>query len=137
MGKAMNRKIRVLSGVSLLMLAVAGAAQAAEAGPKAGEAQAAGNQTGETAVPDIIVTAQKRSENVQNVPISITAVTGDQLTRAGVTDTSQLTKLVPGFTFQQSSYGTPVYSIRGIGFYDTSVGISPAVSVYVDQVPLP
>jgi len=133
----MNRKIRVLSGVSLLMLAVAGAAQAAEAGPKAGEAQAAGNQTGETAVPDIIVTAQKRSENVQNVPISITAVTGDQLTRAGVTDTSQLTKLVPGFTFQQSSYGTPVYSIRGIGFYDTSVGISPAVSVYVDQVPLP
>ena len=45
--------------------------------------------------------------------------------------------MVPGFTFQQSNYGTPVFTIRGVGFYDTSIGGSPAVSVYVDEVPLP
>jgi len=86
---------------------------------------------------EIIVTAQKRSERLSDVPLSITAATGDQLTREGITDVSQLEKIVPGFIYQDSSYGTPIYSIRGVGFYDTSVGVSPAVSVYLDQVPLP
>jgi iron complex outermembrane receptor protein len=86
---------------------------------------------------DIIVTAQKRSERLSDVPLSITAVTGEQLRSAGVTSTADLERIVPGFTAQQSAYGPPVFTIRGIGFYDTSTGVSPTVSVYVDQVPLP
>jgi iron complex outermembrane recepter protein len=86
---------------------------------------------------EIIVTAQKRSERLQDVPISITAATGDQLLKSGVTDASQLSKVVPGFTYQNTSQGTTVYSIRGVGFYDTSASISPTVSVYLDQAPLP
>ena len=86
---------------------------------------------------DIIVTAQKRSERLNDVPLSITAATGEQLLKAGITDTSQLVKIVPGFTFQLSQFGTPVYGIRGVSFFDTSGTASPAVSVYVDQVPLP
>ena len=86
---------------------------------------------------EIIVTAQKRSERLSDVPLSITAATGDQLTREGITDVAGLEKIVPGFTYQDSSYGTPIFSIRGVGFYDTSVGVSPAVSIYLDQVPLP
>jgi outer membrane receptor protein involved in Fe transport len=71
------------------------------------------------------------------VPLSITAASGDQLTRLGITDTSQLEKIVPGFTFQTSQYGTPIYTIRGVGFFDNSVGAGPAVTAYTDQVPLP
>jgi outer membrane receptor protein involved in Fe transport len=98
-------------------------------------------QQSDTTAPDaleeIIVTAQKRSERINDVPLSITAATGEDLARAGVTDTSELVKIVPGFTYQLSPYGTPVYGLRGISFFDTSGIAPPAVSVYVDQVPLP
>jgi iron complex outermembrane recepter protein len=86
---------------------------------------------------EIIVTAQKRSDDIRKVPISITTATGEQLTNEGITDTSQLTKLVPSFTFQTSDYGTPIFTIRGVGFNDFSLGAGPTVTVYVDQVPLP
>jgi iron complex outermembrane recepter protein len=86
---------------------------------------------------EIVVTAQKRSENINTVPLSITAVSGEQLKETGVTQTADLEKVVPGFTYQPSAYGVPVFTIRGVGFYDVSLAAAPAVSVYVDQVPLP
>jgi outer membrane receptor protein involved in Fe transport len=85
----------------------------------------------------IVVTAQKRSETVNRVGMSINAATGDQLAARGIVDTSQLGKIVPGFTFDATIYGAPVYTIRGIGFQESSLAASPAVSVYVDEVPLP
>src|SRR3546814_13818566 len=45
-------------------------------------------------------------------------------------------KITPGFTFTKSQDGTPLYTLRGVGFNDYTLGASPAVSVYVDQVPL-
>jgi outer membrane receptor protein involved in Fe transport len=86
---------------------------------------------------EIVVTAQKRVERLADVPLSITAASGEQLAKQGITDTAQLTKLVPGFTFQQGTYGTPVFAIRGIGFFDNSILAGPAVTAYIDQVPLP
>ena len=88
-------------------------------------------------VADIVVTAQKRSERLADVPLSITAVTGDQLAKQQITTPSDLERIVPGFTFQPSGFGAPVFTIRGIGFFDTALTVSPAVSVYLDQVPLP
>ena len=88
-------------------------------------------------IEEVIVTAQKRAERLLDVPVSITAASGEQMARQMITDPSDLTKVAPGFSFQQSTFSTPIYSIRGIGFYDTSAGASPTVSVYVDQVPLP
>ena len=88
-------------------------------------------------IDDIIVTARKRSERLQDVPMSITAATGDQLRSLGVTSTDDLGKLAPGFNAQKSAYGLPVYFIRGVGFFDTTLGVSPAVTVYTDQIPLP
>ncbi|MFV3074815.1 TonB-dependent receptor [Niveispirillum fermenti] len=86
---------------------------------------------------EIIVTAQKRSERLRDVPMSISAATGDQLKLQGITNAEQLDKLVPGFTFQRTVYGLPVFFLRGIGFNDTTLGVSPGVSVYIDQQPLP
>lgn len=91
----------------------------------------------EVNVGDIIVTAQKRSERLTDVPISITAASGEQLAKAGVVSPGDLGKIVPGFTYQPSNYGPPVYSIRGVGFFDNALAGSPTVTVYVDQVPLP
>ncbi|HEX7823069.1 MAG TPA: TonB-dependent receptor [Sphingobium sp.] len=96
-----------------------------------GEAAVAG------ATSDIIVTAQKRSERLLEVPLSITASNNEQLRTAGVSSADDLAKVVPGFTFLKGLFGLPVYFIRGIGFNDQSLGVSPAVTVYVDQVPLP
>jgi outer membrane receptor protein involved in Fe transport len=90
-----------------------------------------------TQLEEVVVTAEKRSERAQDVPMSITAVTAEQLQKQGVVSVSDLTKIVPGFSFQPSDYGTPIYTIRGIGFKDVAVAVAPTVSVYVDQVPLP
>lgn len=86
---------------------------------------------------DIVVTAQKRTERISDVPLSISAVSGDQLIRQGINSANDLERVVPGFTYRPTSYGGPVFSIRGVGFYETTMAIAPAVTVYLDQVPLP
>ncbi|WP_084238349.1 TonB-dependent receptor [Sphingomonas asaccharolytica] len=91
----------------------------------------------DSAPDDIIVTAQKRSERLSDVPLSITAASGDQLANAGITRPADLEKIAPGLTFRPSTYGSPVLTIRGIGFYDVAVAVAPTVSVYSDQVPIP
>lgn len=85
---------------------------------------------------EIIVTAQKREQSVNDVGLSITAATGEELDALGIADTGDLAKITPGFTFTKSQDGTPLYTLRGVGFNDYTLGASPAVSVYVDQVPL-
>lgn len=86
---------------------------------------------------EIVVTAQKREQNITDVPISVTAVSAKTLESRGITDTAELAKVVPGFVYQSSTFGSPIYYIRGVGFAEITQAVSPAVSVYVDQVPLP
>jgi len=77
--------------------------------------------------------AKKRPSRVG---LTIAALSGDALEKANVSSVEDLTRLVPGLTYTRSAYSTPVYTLRGVGFYDTSLGASPAVSVYIDQIPL-
>lgn len=86
---------------------------------------------------DIIVTAQKRDESINNVPASIVAATGAQLAARGITEARDLDKLVAGFTYTESQNGTPIYTLRGVGFSDTSIGGRPTVSIYNDEAPVP
>jgi iron complex outermembrane receptor protein len=86
---------------------------------------------------EIVVTAQKREESAQNVGMSIQAATGDRLLELGVTDTAQLVKIIAGFNYTPTIFGTPVYSIRGVGYQDTALAGGPTVSIYLDEVPLP
>lgn len=85
---------------------------------------------------EIVVTAQKRSESINSVPLSINAASGDDLVRKNITETADLVRVVPGFTATTAQYGQPVYVLRGVGLYDSGLASSPAVSVYVDQFPL-
>lgn len=121
-----------------LLVATALASSTAYAGTakQSGDAPTASDNADQV-VGEIIVTAQKRSERLNDVPLSISAVSGEQLERRGISSPADLEKVVPGFTYQLSQYGTPVFSIRGIGFFDNQIAVSPAVTVYTDQIPVP
>lgn len=110
---------------------------AAQTAPPAAAPASSPNATEIAQADDIIVTAQKREQNIQDVGASITAVSGDKLIEFGIVDTSQLTKIVPGFSYTTTVYGTSVFSIRGVGFQDNSLAAGPAVSIYQDEFPLP
>ena len=109
--------------------------QAAVAEPSGGGGASARDQA--TDLAEVIVTAQKRDQNVNDVGMSISALGASELQSRGVTSVADLARVVPGFIFSATSFSNPVYSIRGIGFYEPSLAVTPAVTVYVDEVPLP
>jgi iron complex outermembrane recepter protein len=93
----------------------------------------------ENALQEIVVTAQKRSEDVQQVPIAITTFTAETLQQKGITNVSQLSDLSPnvnldaGTPFSGSDTVLSAY-IRGIGQDDFAFNLDPGVGVYVDGV---
>ncbi len=113
-----------LGGVlGALAMATAANAQAVQA-PATGEASAVG---------EIVITAQKRSESLVNVPIAVTAVSGANLAKSGVTDMGDLAAVVPGLHVDTSgAFFQP--SIRGVGTAIAGAGASANVATYVDGV---
>lgn len=85
---------------------------------------------------DIIVTAQKRAESINTVPVSINAVSGSDLVQRGISDVAGLQKAVPGLVVSDTYMGTPAYYLRGVGFYDTAAAARPAVMLYADEAPI-
>ena len=90
-------------------------------------------------IEEIIVTAQKREQNVQDVSISITAFTGDTLQDLGVAQPRDLAQFTPGLTVNASSSyeGDSVFTIRGVGMNDVTSKQNPAVMIYLDEIALP
>ena len=84
---------------------------------------------------EIVVTANKRLQAINSVGLTISAASGADLVNRGIDGPEDLAKLVPGFTFTQSLYSTPVYTLRGIGLYDATFGAAPSVAVYSDEIP--
>ena len=127
-------------GSALWAVAFASSAGAQSAGQPVATAMSAEpspSQSSPTEIPEIIVTAQKRSERLSDVPSSVVALSADQLTAQGITQVSDLQKVTPSLSVQQSYFGTPIYTLRGVGFQSPALAAPPAVSVYLDQVPLP
>ncbi|UVO49678.1 TonB-dependent receptor [Sphingomonas sp. SUN019] len=89
-------------------------------------------QDATTPTSDIVVTAQRREESLQDVPISITALSGDTLTAAGIQDTERLSTLTPGLLVQRSVVGK--ISIRGVGNENYTISGDPGVAVHSDGV---
>jgi iron complex outermembrane receptor protein len=90
-----------------------------------------------TGLEEITVTAQRRSQLINSVGMSLAAFSGDQLKLQGVDNITDLPKIVPGLTVQQTPFGAPAYSLRGVGFYESSLGAAPAVAMYLDEVGIP
>ena len=100
-------------------------------------APALAQQGGGLAIEEITVTAQKRAESVQDVPVAVTAYNSEMLENQGIQSFSDLTKMAPSLTIQDAANKNEApISLRGIGTYSFSIGTEPSVLVIVDDVPI-
>lgn len=82
---------------------------------------------------EVLVTASKRVESLQDVPMSISAISGDELTRIGAADFNDVVKTVPSLYIRSSGPGRTKLNIRGIS---AATGVAPTVSFYIDEMPI-
>ena len=125
--------------VAVIALCAAGnpawgqAAPTSDARNAADKPDAAKSESETTGLGDIIVTATRRDERLQQVPISITAVSGDSLVKSGITNTLQLTQTVPALNVRYVNFAIqPI--IRGVGSRGTTNGDETNVAFYVDGI---
>src|SRR5579863_617390 len=99
---------------------------------QAGSASAPSGDQGNT-LAEVIVTAQRRVQNLQDVPITVTALRASELANKGIQNTLQLAEVVPGLSFTSVAGSTQV-RIRGVGTNSFGPGIENAVATYIDGV---
>ena len=94
-----------------------------------------GTAYAQTVLEETVVTAQKRTQNINDVGISINAFTGAQLQEFGVTTAEDIAQFTPGLTVNETAAtGVPLYTIRGVGFQDYSTAATSTVGLYFDEV---
>ncbi len=122
------RHSAMIAIAATMVVAAPSAAQQATGTP----VEAASDNSG-----DIVVTANKREQSLNKVGLTVTAFSAQQLTERRVNSLQDLAAAIPGLAFAPSANNTPILTLRGVGFNESSLGVYPAVSVYVDQAPLP
>lgn len=139
----MTNRTRLRLGTALLALvlpnvAFAQVSNTAEPAPQVSDAaEPVAQTTDESAVgvEEIIVTAERRSENIQRVPVAISALSAQQLERQGIVNVTGIATQVPNFQISTPySDAIPVFSLRGISAVDYSQNQSSPVALYVDEV---
>jgi len=110
--------------VSLLL--AAGRAPIAHAADASADTNAGGLQ-------EVVVTAEKYNSTIQNTPISMSAVTGDQMIAAGISTVEEIAREVPGLSTRSAGPGLTEYEARGLA---SNGGAAPTVGFYLDEVPL-
>jgi iron complex outermembrane receptor protein len=103
-------------------LAGSAAAQEAGANPAAG-----------SAITEVVVTAERRTQSVQKSSLAIQVLAGEQIARAGVTQVRDITSIVPGVNIGQGGPATQIY-VRGVGDFGSTPTFNPAVATYIDGV---
>ncbi len=122
--RSLRGVVRTMLGCAVMSLAFGGAAAAQEQDSERGRT-----------LDEVVVTAQKREQNVQDVPIVITAVSGQLLQDTGVHDIKDLTVLVPGLIVTSTSNETSTTArIRGMGTVGDNIGLESSVGVVIDEV---
>jgi iron complex outermembrane receptor protein len=137
MGGKMNQNARwlarLLAGTCLLSPGVAQVALAQTANPGAPQAPAATQGAAPTQLEEVVVKAQRRSERLQKVPITVTAISGEQLASHGETSTNSLTDSVSNLSMNQIGTAVTPY-IRGVGSNGSNPNDEQSVALYVDGV---
>lgn len=85
------------------------------------------------ALEEVLVTAQKRTESVQDVPIAISSINEEMLMETGIDNIAQALPLLPGVTGATVGISTNAWAIRGIASNDWSIGSEPSIAVYIDD----
>ncbi len=129
--------LRVGTAIGVALLAAVPPWQAPLAAQEQPAEQA--TETSDDAIAEIVVTARKREERLQEIPIAITAVSAEQLESRGAVDLSDMQGLAPNLTLKtgggtSGATFTPVISIRGIGQSDFTINTDPGVGIYLDGV---
>ena len=93
-------------------------------------AQEKARKSARNTLEEVIVTARKREENIQETPLAVTALSGDDLREAGIDNVPDLSKSVPSLQINKGQ-GNQIY-IRGIGERTGFVRVDPTVGVYLD-----
>ncbi|MCL9981560.1 MAG: TonB-dependent receptor [Erythrobacter sp.] len=123
-GTAGSYRFTLLAGAAAFAVAMPGVAQAQDAEP---EAQEGSNQ--------IIVTASKREQTLQETPISVSVTSGEVLEQAQIRDVLDLQTVTPSLRVSQlQSASSTTFIIRGFGNGDNNFGIEPSVGVFIDGV---
>src|SRR5579871_1956187 len=125
-------KIHCSGGLHYLSSLIAGVAIAMPALAVGGESSSSSSGSSVT-LEEVVVTAERRSEGLLDVPMAMTAQTSEQLAASGIKDITDLQFTTPGFNVSDSSGYTQVY-IRGIG-NSIFVGADPSVATFIDDVP--
>ena len=116
---------RILSSLLLVSLVLVGA-------PRETRAQSASG-----AIEEIVVTARKREESLQNVPVAVAVVGGDLLRNNLASDLSKVGELAPQVSMSQSGSGTgAVITVRGVSSGSNDAGLDQSVAIEVDGVPI-
>lgn len=129
-------KTMLLAGSALAWTSMANVAQAQEAAAPsaaAGQSASADSAVPQEGVPDIVITAQRRSENLQRAAIAVSAVAGDTLTEASVTEATQLTRLLPSLQVAPAASFTQIY-LRGVGTFGANAFAEQGVAFNLDGV---
>ena len=122
-------RVLLVSSVSLAaLLAVPAAAQA--------PAPAAAAAAEESAIDDIIVTAQRVGQSLQDVPIAVTAFTADALEKQQINNTSDLQLTLPNVTFQKSNFTGSNFTIRGVGDAAVATSGDTSLGIHINDIPL-
>lgn len=82
----------------------------------------------------IIVTAQKREQSIKDVPITVSAITGEQMDKIGIDEFDELSAYIPGLNVQEQSANNPGFVIRGITSDSGSAQIAPRVTIYLNGI---
>src|SRR5438876_12061841 len=82
---------------------------------------------------EVIVTAQRRAENLQTVPISVSAIQGAELERLQISTTSELSEFTPSLHIYAETVGSEFYTIRGIGRTSEDLSADPGVAVFINE----
>ncbi|HWI86869.1 MAG TPA: TonB-dependent receptor [Sphingomonas sp.] len=133
----MRTYLRLFCGVSSIAASFAGASGAnAQAAAASSTPPAASPTAADAGLQDIVITAQRRSESLQRAAIAVTAVPASTLVRAGVTDTTQLTRVTPALQISNVAGSANAFYLRGVGNFTTNALSDSAVSFNIDGVAL-
>lgn len=100
-------------------------------------AQSAATDGGAGGLEEIVVTAQKREENLQNVPVAVTAISAEAIANQRLVELTDLVRAAPSLTITQGSTATNnSILLRGIGTFAFSTGVEPSVAVIIDDMPV-
>jgi outer membrane receptor protein involved in Fe transport len=125
-------RLGVIASCSVLAIALAEPATAQGTATQASGPESATNG----ADGEIVVTAQKREQSINDVGLTIQAFGSEQIEKQRITTLSDVAAAVPGLTYAATAANTPVFTLRGVGFYDSTLAGYPTVSVYTDEIPL-